>query len=44
MPRIRGKADPETVGSIPVYTVKMAMSAGPAVATVETTAALVTET
>merc|ERR1719409_928497 len=44
MPRIGGKADPETVGSIPVYTGRMAMIAGPAVAFVETTAALVTET
>merc|ERR1719199_2270417 len=44
MPKIGGKADPETVGSIPLYTGKMAMIAGPAVAFVETTAALVTET
>merc|ERR1719183_1680196 len=44
MPRIGGKADPETVGSIPLYTGKMALIAGPAVAAVETTFALVTET
>lgn len=44
MPRIGGKADPESVGSIPLYTGKMAMIAGPSVAFVETTAALVTET
>lgn len=44
MPRIGGKADPETVGSIPLYCGKMALIAGPSVALVETTAALVTET
>lgn len=44
MPQIGGKADPETVGSIPLYTGRMALIAGPAVAFVETTAALVTET
>lgn len=44
MPRIGGKADPETVGSIPMYTLSMAAIAGPAVSCVETTFALVTET
>lgn len=44
MPKIGGKADPETVGSIPLYTGKMALIAGPAVALVETTFALATET
>merc|ERR1711862_208836 len=44
MPKIGGKADPETVGSIPLYTGKMALIAGPSVAFVETTAALVAET
>merc|ERR1712070_1046617 len=44
MPRIGGKADPAEVGNIPLYTGKMALIAGPSVAFVETTAALVTET
>lgn len=44
MPRIGGKADPEKVGSIPLYTGSMALIAGPSVAFIETTAALLTET
>jgi len=47
MPKIGGKADPNDpaqVPSIPLYAGKMALIAGPAVAAVETTAALVTET
>merc|ERR1719162_1413992 len=44
MPKIGGKVDPSTLDSIPLYTGKMALIAGPSVAAVETTAALVTET
>lgn len=44
MPRIGGLANPNEIGSIPLYTAKMALIAGPAVALVETTAALLTET
>jgi len=44
MPRIGGKADPAELSSIPMHTGKMALIAGPCVALVETTAALVTET
>lgn len=47
MPQIGGKADAKEVHKgegIPLYTAKMAMIAGPIVAAVETTSAVVTET
>jgi len=44
MPQIGGKVDAASVDNIPLYTLKMAMIAGPFVSLVETTAALLTET
>lgn len=44
MPKIGGKVDVETVANIPLYTGQMALIAGPSVAGIETTFALVTET
>lgn len=44
MPKIGGKTDATTISNIPFYAGQMAMIAGPAVAAVETTFALTTET
>merc|ERR1712232_1318446 len=44
MPRIGGKKDVSEIESIPFYAGSMALIAGPAVAVVETTFALTTET
>jgi len=44
MPRVGGKVDAASVPNIPLHTGKMALIAGPSVAAVETTFALVTET
>jgi len=43
MPRIGGKEDPRNV-NIPLFSLKMALIAGPTVSVIETTAALATET
>jgi hypothetical protein len=44
LPRVGGAVDPDTLSSVTGHATKMALIAGPTVALVETTAALVTET